>query len=173
VGPGPADPDHAHNAGQAQQVDDATTTTAMSFLQAAELLAAHLTHHALPEPVFLTMTTRWGHSEVAAQLQPDTVSDVANELLAWIDTLSAITITAWRPPESERVHLSLTGTLTAPMGAVALTVYGAAKDHDPVQFATLEPGQRRGASLNELRTWAAGEPTTTGSPILDTPGAGR
>ena len=102
------------------------TTTGMSFVQAAELLAAHLAQHAVPEPVFLTVTTRWGHSEVAAQLRPDTVSEVAGELLAWIDTLTAITITAWRPPESDRVHLSLTCTLTTSAGAVALTVYGAA-----------------------------------------------
>ncbi|MDQ3762990.1 MAG: hypothetical protein M3460_15475 [Actinomycetota bacterium] len=150
-----------------------TTTTAMSFVQAAELLAAHLAKHALPEPVFLTVTTQWGHSEVAAQLRPDTVSEVAGELLAWIDTLAAITITAWRPPESERVHLSIVCTLTDPAGAVALTVYGAAKDHDPVRFANLKPGQRRGVSLSELRAWAAGKPTTTGSPVLDTPRAGR
>lgn len=150
-----------------------TTTTTMTFVQAAELLAAHLAEHAVPEPVFLTVTTRWGHSEVSAQLRPDTVSDLAGELLTWIDTLTAITITAWRPPESERVHLSLTCTLTAPAGAVALTVYGAAKDHDPVRFATLTAGQRRGVALGELRTWTAGEPTPAGSPVLDTPGAGR
>jgi hypothetical protein len=150
-----------------------TTTTGMSFVQAAELLAAHLVEHALPEPVFLTVTTRWGHSEIAAQLRSDIVSELAGELLAWIDTLAAITITAWRPPESEHVHLSLGSTLTGPAGAVALTVYGGAKDHDPVRFADLKPGQRRGVSLSELRAWAVGEPTTTGSPVLDTPGTGR
>ena len=145
--------------------------TGMTFVQAAELLAAHLTDHALPEPVFLTVTTRWGHSEVAAQLRPDTVPGVAGELLAWIDTLPAATTSAWRPPESDHVHLSLTSTLTGPMDAVTLTVYGGAKDHNPVRFADLTPGQRRSVSLAELRTWAAGEPTTSDSPVLDTPGA--
>ena len=148
-----------------------TTPTGMTFVQAAELLAAHLGDHALPEPVFLTVTTRWGHSEVAAQLRPDTVPDLAAALLTWIDTLPAITLTAWRPPESDHVHLSLTSTLTAPAGAVTLTVYGGAKDHNPVRFADLTPGQRRAVSLAELHTWATGEPTTTGSPVLDTPGA--
>jgi hypothetical protein len=150
-----------------------TTTTAMTFVQAAELLAAHLTEHAVPAPVFLTVTTRWGHSEVSAQLHPDTVSELAGELLTWIDTLTAITITAWRPPESERVHLSLASTLTSPAGAVALTVYGGAKDQDPIRFADLTPGERCGVSPGELRAWSVGEPTTTGSPVLDTPGAGR
>jgi hypothetical protein len=149
------------------------TTTGMSFVQAADLLAAHLAEHAVPEPVFLTVTTRWRHSEVAAQLRSDTVPEVAGELLAWIDTLPAITLTAWRPPEGEHVHLSLTSTLTGPAHAIALTVYGGAKDHNPVRFADLTPGQRRSVSLSELRTWATSEPTTTGSPVLDTPGAGR
>jgi hypothetical protein len=149
------------------------TTTGMSFAHAAELLAAHLAEHALHEPVFLTVTTRWGHSEVSVQLRPDTVPELAGELLAWIDTLPAITITAWRPPESERVHLSLASTLTDPAAAVALTVYGGAKDDDPIRFADLTPGQCRGVSLSELRTWAAGEPTTTGSPVPDAPGARR
>ncbi|MDQ3764700.1 MAG: hypothetical protein M3460_25160 [Actinomycetota bacterium] len=148
-----------------------TPTTGMTFVQAAELLAAHLADHAVPEPVFLTVTTRWGHSEVAAQLRPDTVPEVASELLAWIDTLPAATASAWRPPESDRVHLSLTSTLTGPAGAVALTVYGGAKDDNPVRFADLTSGQRRSVSLAELRTWATGEPTTTGSPVLDTPQA--
>lgn len=148
-----------------------TTTTAMTFVQAAELLAAHLADHAVPEPVFLTVTTRWGHSEVAAQLRPDTVPEVAGELLAWLDTLPAATASAWRPPESDHVHLSLTSTLTSPAGAVALTVYGGAQDHNPVRFADLTPGQRRHVSLTELHTWATGEPTTTGNPIPETPQA--
>ncbi len=140
-------------------------------MQAADLLATHLADHAVPEPMFLTVTTRWGHSEVAVQLRPDAVPHLAAALLAWIDTLPAITVTAWRPPEGERVHLSLASTLTGPAGAVALTVYGGAKDHDPVRFADLTPGQRRTVSLAELRTWATDDPTTTGSPVLDTPGA--
>jgi hypothetical protein len=143
----------------------------VTFVQAAELLAAHLADHAVPEPVFLTLTTRWGRSEVAAQLRPDTVPQLAAALLTWIDTLAVITVTAWRPPEGDRVHLSLSSTLTGPAGAVALTVYGGAKDHDPVRFADLMPGQRHSVSLGELRTWAADEPTTTGSTVLNTSGA--
>jgi hypothetical protein len=56
---------------------------------------------------------------------------------------------------------------------VALTVYGGAKDQDPIRFADLTPGERCGVSPGELRAWSVGEPTTTGSPVLDTPGAGR
>lgn len=148
-----------------------TTTTGMSFVQAAELLAAHLAEHAVPEPVFLTLTTHWGHSEGAVQLCPDTVPHLAAGLLTWIDTLPVNTATAWRPPEGDRVHLSTESTLTGQANAVALTVYGGAKDEDPLRFADLTPDQRRSVSLAELRTRAADEPTPTGSPVLDTPGA--
>ena len=146
-----------------------TTTTGVTFAQAATILATHLADHPLPEPVILTVTTRWRHSEVAAQLRPNTVPDVAGELLAWIDTLTTVSATAWRPPEGERVHLSVTSILTGPAGVVTLEVYGSAED-DPVRFADLRAGQRRSVSLAELRTWAD-QPTTTGSSILDTPGA--
>src|SRR5262245_11637379 len=54
-----------------------TPTTRITFVQAADLLAAHLEHHAVPEPVFLTVTTGWGHTEVTAQLRPDTVPHLA------------------------------------------------------------------------------------------------
>jgi hypothetical protein len=82
-----------------------TTTTGVTFVQAAELLAAHLADHVVPEPVILTLTTQWGRSEVAAQLRPNTVPQLATALLTWIDTLAVITMTAWRPPEGDRVHL--------------------------------------------------------------------
>jgi hypothetical protein len=140
-------------------------TLGLTFLQAAELLAAHLAEHAVPEPVSLSVTTRWGHSEVIAQVRPTTVPGVAGELLAWVTTLSAARVTAWRPPDSHRVHLSLTSTLTSPTGTVELHVFGGAQD-DPVWFAELAPGHRRRVSLVELRSWAATTPT---SPALDTP----
>jgi hypothetical protein len=143
-----------------------TPTTGMTFVQAATLLAGHLTDHPLPEPVSLTVVTRWGHSKLTAQLCPNTVPAIAGELLAWADTLSAVTVTAWRPPEGDRVHLSLTSALTSPAGAIELTVFGGA-EYDPARFADLTPGQRRSVSLVELRAWAADAPTTTAtSPIL-------
>jgi hypothetical protein len=146
-------------------------TTGPSFVQAAIMLAAHLAEHALPEPAFLTVTTGWKHSVVTAQLHSTTVPGVAAELLAWVDTLSTVTVTAWRVPERERVHLSITSTLTSPTGTVELKVFGGAQ-HDPAWFADLTPGQERTASLAELHAWAANEPSTTNSPILPTaPGA--
>jgi hypothetical protein len=112
------------------------------------------------------VTTRWGCSEVIAQLGSTTVAGAAGELLAWADTLTAVTVTAWRPPESDRVHLSLTSTLTSPTGTVELYVFAATKD-DPARFTDLTCGHRRSIPLAELHRWAA---TTPRSPAPDTPG---
>lgn len=79
---------------------------------------------------------------------------VAADLLAWADTLSTVTGTAWRTLDGASVHLSITSTLTGPAGAVALEVYGGTSD-DPVGFADLPPGAYRDVSLRQLRTWAA------------------
>jgi hypothetical protein len=138
----------------------------MTFVQAAELLAAHLSERAVPEPVSLSVTTRWGRSEVIAQLGSTTVAGAAGELLAWAKTLTTVTVTAWRPPESDRVHLSLTSTLTSPAGTVELYVFAATKD-GPAWFTDLPCGHRRSIPLTELRHWAA---TTLSSPV---PGTSR
>jgi hypothetical protein len=126
------------------------TTTDMTIVNAAQLPAAHLAHHQLPELASLTMR----HSEVTTQVQTHTVPRVAAELLAWADTLSTVTGTAWRTLDGQSVHLSITSTLTGPAGAVALEVYGGTGD-DPVHYADLPPGAYRDVSLGQLRTWAA------------------
>jgi hypothetical protein len=115
--------------------------------------------------VSLSVTTRWGRSEVIAQLGSTTVAGAAGKLLAWAETLTTVTVTAWRPPESDRVHLSLTSTLTSPTGAVELYVFAATKD-GPVWFTDLTCGHRRSLSLTELRHWAA---TTTDNLAPGTP----
>lgn len=144
-----------------------TTTRGARFAHAAALLAGHLAEHALPEPVSLSVSTSDGPSSLTAQLCSDTLPSVAAELLVWADTLSAVTIEAWRPPERERVHLSIRGTLTDLAGPVELKVYGAV-DYDPLHFADLQPHTHRGMSLplEQLCTWAA-HPPAMGTPVLD------
>jgi hypothetical protein len=130
-----------------------TTTTSATFMQAAHLLAAHLTDHPLPQPASLQVITRAGHSQARAQVHSDTAPTVAADLLAWADTLTTITIQAWRPPHGANVHLSLTTTLTGPTGTIELDVYGGADD-DSDLFADLAPDQHWDISLEHLRTWA-------------------
>ena len=78
---------------------------------------------------------------------------ITAELLAWADTLTTVTVQAWRPPTGSRVHLCLTSTLTGPTGLVELTVYGGAP-HDPTLIGELAPDEYRKVTLDELRTWA-------------------
>jgi hypothetical protein len=126
-------------------------TAGVTFVQAAELLAAHLAGHQLPEPSSLTV----------AQVHSATVASVAAQLLAWADTLTTVTAQAWRPPDGDRVHLSIASTLTGPADTVELDVYGGA-DADPALFSDLAPGEHRTVPLGHLRTWAA-----SASDVLD------
>jgi hypothetical protein len=129
-----------------------TATTGASFVQAADLLATHLTDHQLPPPASLTGLTREdGHSELTVQLCSGTLAGLAAELLTWADTLTTVTPATWRPPRGELVHLSLTSTLVGPVGTVELEVFGGVS-FDRTLFADLEPGERRRATLAHLRT---------------------
>jgi hypothetical protein len=82
-----------------------------------------------------------------------TVPEVASEVLAWADTLTTVTVQAWRTPTGDRVYLSMTSTLCGPAGTVELTVFGGA-EHDPALIGDLAPGEYRAVTLGELRTWA-------------------
>ena len=57
---------------------------------------------------------------------------IAGDLIAWADTLSVVTVEAWRPSERDRVHLSILGTLTGSAGAVELKVFGAVDVRPPL-----------------------------------------
>ncbi len=148
------------------------TTGVASIHAAASLLAAHLTEHGLPEPASLTVMTGAHRAEVQAQVHPHTVAGVAAELVTWAETLKPVTVTMWRPPHGDRVHLSMTGTLIGPLGAVGLDVYGAV-GHDPAVFADLASGEDRPVSLDHLRAWAQSSSPTTDSAALDTDRAPR
>jgi hypothetical protein len=145
-----------------------TADTGASFAHAAALLAEHLVDHALPEPASLSVTTSYGDTAVTAQLGGTTLPGIAADLLAWADTLRAVTVEAWRPPERDRVHLSIRSTLTGSTGAIELKVFGSV-DYDPLWFADLQPDEHRGMSLSlgQLRTWAENPPATPRTPVLD------
>ncbi|MGH3864555.1 MAG: hypothetical protein ACRDQ4_00180 [Pseudonocardiaceae bacterium] len=138
-----------------------TPTIDMTFVQAAHLLATHLTGHALPEPACLEVISKPGRSRVTAQVHSLTVPGIAAELLTWADTLTTVTIHAWRPPCGDRVHLSMASSLSEHTDTVELTIFGGA-DHDPALVGELAPGEYRSVTLSELRTWA----TDTPHPLL-------
>jgi hypothetical protein len=131
-----------------------TPAIGVKLVQAAHLLTSHLADHALPEPASLEVISRTHHSRLTVQVHPMTVPEVATEVLTWADTLTTITVQAWRPPAGERVHLSMASTLGGPAGTVELAVFGGA-DHDPALVGDLAPGEYRAVTLGELRAWAA------------------
>ncbi len=131
-----------------------TPTFAATFVQAAHLLATHLTEHDLPQPVSLEVISTAHRSRLTAQVHFLTVPTIAAELLVWADTLTTVTVQASRPPSGDRVHLSIASALNGPAGTVELTIFGAT-DHHPVLVGDLAPGEHRRVTLGELRTWAA------------------
>ncbi|MGH3710050.1 MAG: hypothetical protein ACRDRQ_18515 [Pseudonocardiaceae bacterium] len=131
-----------------------TPTFAATFVQAAHLLATHLTEHGLPQPASLEVISTAHRTRLTAQVHFLNVPRIAAELLTWADTLTTVTVQAMRPPSGDRVHLSIASVLSGPAGTVELTIFGGA-DHDPTLLGDLAPGERRTVTLGELRIWAA------------------
>ncbi|MGH3854397.1 MAG: hypothetical protein ACRDR6_13070 [Pseudonocardiaceae bacterium] len=63
-----------------------TPTFAATFVQAAHLLATHLTEHGLPQPASLEVISTAHRSRLTAQVHFLTVPTIAAELLTWADT---------------------------------------------------------------------------------------
>jgi hypothetical protein len=78
-----------------------------------ELPAFASVHVATPIP---------GEEAITVQLRGHDLPDIAAALLAWADTLTAVTAQAWRVPSGQSVHLSVTGQLTR---GARIRVYGA------------------------------------------------
>ena len=89
---------------------------------------------------------------VTVHLLPSVLADLAAALLAWGDTLSRVSVTAWRPPHGETVHLSLTGERH---DSTRVVVFGAVAFSETL-FGDLQPDGRQGVGLSVLRSWAAG-----------------
>jgi hypothetical protein len=84
-------------------------------------LRAHLAAFELPELYSVTLLNAWGELTVSAQLAAHHPPQIASGLLAWADTLTNVTIEAWRVPSGDTVHLSVIGRL--PEG-ISIRVYG-------------------------------------------------
>jgi hypothetical protein len=82
------------------------------------------------------------------QLHHGGLAALAQGLLAWADTLTDITTEAWRVPEGDSVHLSVTGLLS---GGAAVQVYGGMRVTDRGLGADLAPNATRTLLLATLR----------------------
>jgi len=128
----------------------------MSTAQVAELVVGHLVEHELPEPASLHLTTNTlDQAEARVQVHSSSLTRTAQLLLAWANTLTGMSLRAWRPVSGATVHLDVDAVLTGPAGEVLLTVFGGV-DFDEAVFSGLGVGQRQPVSLGQLTAWAAG-----------------
>ena len=89
---------------------------------------------------------------VTVHLLPSVLADLAAALLAWGDTLSRVSVTAWRPSHGATGHLSLTGERH---DSTRVVVFGGVA-YSAELFADLQPDGRQSVGLSVLRSWAAG-----------------
>jgi hypothetical protein len=93
-------------------------TTTVDLLAA---ICAHLAEFELPPIASVHLGAALSAPQVTVQLTCHEPATVARALLAWADTRTEVTAQAWRVPQCDSVHLSVTGLL--PDGASVL-VYG-------------------------------------------------
>jgi hypothetical protein len=123
-----------------------TTTTDL-----LEVMRVHLAAFEVPALFSVRLTPSTVGPNVSAQLADQHPSQIAAGLLAWADTLTEITTTAWRVPNGECVHLSVTGLLS---DGVTVEVYGGVPFTGRGIGAELTPRSRTTVPLGALRAMA-------------------
>jgi hypothetical protein len=94
-----------------------TTTT----VDLHDAIHTHLADFELPDMWSLQVVASRLGPQVSVQLAHREPPEIAGALLAWADTLDAVTAESWRVPSGESVHLWVTGRLP---GGVSVRVYG-------------------------------------------------
>jgi hypothetical protein len=110
-----------------------------THLTAFELPAVTSVHVATPIP---------GEEAITVQLRGHDLPEIAAALLAWADTLTAVTAQAWRVPSGHSLHLSVTGQLTH---GARIRIYGAMPFTGCGIGADLAPDATTSLSLLALR----------------------
>ena len=130
-------------------------TNSATMVRLLGSIREHLATHQLPAQIAsVTVGSDLIDGEhVTVHLRPVELADLASALLGWADTLTQITVTAWRPRHGETVHLTLTGQLP---DTTSVEVYGGV-DYTDALFGDLQPDGRQGVALSVLRAWAAGD----------------
>jgi hypothetical protein len=114
-----------------------------------DLITALHTHLADFElPAMASVRASAYTSRVTVELPRDAPVTIARGLLSWADTLTNITAEAWRDPQGDGVHLSVTGLLSS---GATVEIYGALPATDLVPGADLAPGATTTVTLATLR----------------------
>jgi len=125
-----------------------------------ELLAAIGTHvgaFELPAVASVHIAAGMPVPPVTVQLRRHEPRAVARGLVAWADTLSQVTVEAWRVPEGDSTHLSVAGLL--PSGT-AIRIYGGLSASTGDLRADLAPDAATTIPLAALRHAASIEEAT-------------
>ncbi|HEY6422933.1 MAG TPA: hypothetical protein VIY28_06730 [Pseudonocardiaceae bacterium] len=109
-------------------------------------LCAHLADFELPAIASIHVSR--SAPQVTVQLAHHDPSAIAHGLLAWADALTEITAQAWRVPQGDSVHLSVTGLLAS--GASVLVYGGLWAQHSGLG-TDLAPDATTTIPLAELR----------------------
>ncbi len=125
------------------------TTTTVDLLDA---IHTHLADFELPDMWSVQVAASRLGPQVYVQLAHREPPEIAGALLAWADTLDAVTAESWRAPSGESVHLSVTGCLP---GGVSVRVYGCLPFRGSGFGSDLSPGTTTTIPLHTLRLFSA------------------
>jgi hypothetical protein len=117
------------------------TATVIDLLDS---LRAHLSTFELPGPCSVHVMTYSDRSHVTMQLPRQEPTEIAAALLAWADTLTAVTARAWRDPTGDSMHLSIPDR-------VSIEVYGCLPSTEHDLGAGLAPAASKTVPLAILR----------------------
>jgi hypothetical protein len=128
-------------------------TDSLTFVRLLGSIHEHLATHRLTTPLASVAVgcDALDGERVTVHLRPSLLPGLAAGLLAWADTLTNVTVTAWRPPHGETVHLTVIGE----SHSTCVAVYGGVDFSEDV-FGDLQPDGRQGVALSVLRCWAGG-----------------
>jgi hypothetical protein len=111
-------------------------------------LCAHLAEFELPAIASVHLGSALAASRVTVQLTCHQPPAIAQELLAWADTLTDVTAQSWRAPRDDSVHLSVTGRLA---GGASVLIYGGGWGTHRSLGADLPPEATTTIPLSRLR----------------------
>jgi hypothetical protein len=121
-------------------------------IEVLEATGAHLRAFELPTPWSVTIHPHYtGEAHVEIQLPRRDAPELASALLAWADTLTAVTAEAWRIPDGASVHLSITGHLPS---SASMRVYGDLPHTEHGLGGDLDPDTTTPLLLSTLRQHA-------------------
>jgi hypothetical protein len=129
-------------------------TSPSTVLRLLGSIREHLTTHRLTTPLASVRVgcTLLDGEHVSVHLRPSLLPDLAAALLTWANTLTHVSVTAWRPPHGETVHLIVAGER---LDTTRVVVYGGVDFAEDV-FGDLQPDGRQSVALSVLRSWATG-----------------